>query len=75
MARSKLSLILIHVALVAMVPGLDRDSTGSFGVAVLPEHAGTAEALLRLADRALYAAKGAGRNRVVLVDEHAAPVV
>jgi diguanylate cyclase (GGDEF)-like protein len=49
------------------VPGLDRDVTGSFGVAVLPDHAATAESLLRLADRALYAAKGAGRDRVELV--------
>ncbi|HWI70759.1 MAG TPA: GGDEF domain-containing protein, partial [Baekduia sp.] len=49
------------------VPGLDRDVTGSFGVAVLPDHAGTAGVLLRLADRALYAAKAAGRDRVELV--------
>jgi diguanylate cyclase (GGDEF)-like protein len=38
--------------------------TASFGVAGLPEHAGDGEALLSEADRALYAAKGAGRNRV-----------
>ncbi|GAA4913519.1 diguanylate cyclase (GGDEF)-like protein [Actinomycetospora succinea] len=38
--------------------------TASFGVAGLPEHAGDGEALLSEADRALYAAKNAGRNRV-----------
>jgi diguanylate cyclase (GGDEF)-like protein len=57
------------------VPGLDRELTGSFGVAVLPEHVGTAEELLRLADRALYSAKGAGRNRVEVVAGAAVPTV
>jgi diguanylate cyclase (GGDEF)-like protein len=48
------------------VPGLDQDLTASFGVAVLPDHAVTGDALLRVADRGLYAAKAAGRNRVEL---------
>jgi diguanylate cyclase (GGDEF)-like protein len=43
--------------------------TASFGVAVLPDDAAEPEQLLRKADRALYAAKAAGRNRV----ETAAP--
>jgi diguanylate cyclase (GGDEF)-like protein len=38
--------------------------TGSLGVAVFPEHGADAEMLLRAADRALYAAKERGRNRV-----------
>jgi diguanylate cyclase (GGDEF)-like protein len=40
--------------------------TASFGVAVHPDMAGESDTLMRLADRALYAAKAAGRNRVEL---------
>ncbi len=39
--------------------------TLSGGVAVFPRHGDTPDALLRAADRALYAAKAAGRNRVL----------
>jgi diguanylate cyclase (GGDEF)-like protein len=46
------------------VPGVSRKVTASFGVAVLPFDALEPEQLLRAADRALYSAKGNGRNRV-----------
>ena len=43
--------------------------TVSFGVAELHAGSGTAGAMLADADRALYAAKRAGRDRVVRSDE------
>ncbi len=46
------------------VATVDRAISASFGVAAIPHHAGDAAALLRCADRALYAAKRAGRDRV-----------
>jgi diguanylate cyclase (GGDEF)-like protein len=50
------------------IPKLDRRVTASFGVAMHPEHALDAETLVRVADRALYAAKGAGRNQVCVAN-------
>jgi diguanylate cyclase (GGDEF)-like protein len=40
--------------------------TASLGVAVFPDHADDPESLLRAADQALYEAKTAGRNRVLI---------
>jgi diguanylate cyclase (GGDEF)-like protein len=48
----------------ATVPGVDRPLSASFGVASLPADGGEGDALVRLAERALHAAKTAGRNRV-----------
>jgi diguanylate cyclase (GGDEF)-like protein len=41
-------------------------TTASLGVALFPDHAGEGESLLHAADEALYEAKGAGRDRVVV---------
>jgi diguanylate cyclase (GGDEF)-like protein len=46
--------------------------TISVGAAVFPEHARSAEELLVVADAALYEAKEAGRNRVVMASAVAA---
>jgi diguanylate cyclase (GGDEF)-like protein len=43
---------------------IDRQITVSVGVALVPDHAADAESLERGADRALYAAKNRGRDRV-----------
>ena len=40
--------------------------TASIGIALFPDHSQDADGLLRVADIALYAAKGAGRDRVVV---------
>jgi len=40
--------------------------TTSLGIALFPDHGEDSDALLRVADVALYAAKGAGRDRVVV---------
>jgi diguanylate cyclase (GGDEF)-like protein len=50
---------------VVNVPGVDRAITASFGVASFPDDAPDGEMLVRMADRALYAAKAGGRNCVV----------
>jgi diguanylate cyclase (GGDEF)-like protein len=46
------------------IPTIDRQITVSVGVAVFPDQADDAESLERGADRALYAAKSRGRDRV-----------
>jgi diguanylate cyclase (GGDEF)-like protein len=47
--------------------------TASFGAAVFPADAKDPDGLLAAADRALYAAKQAGRNRVVAASTLPAP--
>ena len=46
-------------------------TTVSCGAAAYPEHGADAEALAAAADRALYAAKHAGRNRAVVAGAEA----
>ena len=46
------------------VPQVEREITASLGLATYPVHALEGDTLLRMADRALYAAKHSGRNRV-----------
>ena len=43
--------------------------TLSIGVAIFPENGFTSEALLKVADAALYRAKDEGRNRVIVADD------
>jgi diguanylate cyclase (GGDEF)-like protein len=63
-AAEKLRAAVARVSL----PGIDRPVTTSVGAAVFPHTAADAQSLLRLADRALYAAKARGRNRAELAD-------
>jgi diguanylate cyclase (GGDEF)-like protein len=54
----------VHETLVARDP--DTSLTISFGISTFPLHGQSADALLRTADQALYAAKRLGRNRSVI---------
>ncbi len=54
----------VQQALVARDP--DTSLTISFGISTFPLHGQSADALLRTADQALYAAKRLGRNRSVI---------
>ena len=47
--------------------------TASFGVAVYPDDAGAMEKLLAIADRALFTAKGEGRNRIGVAGSEPVP--
>jgi diguanylate cyclase (GGDEF)-like protein len=51
------------------IPGVDRTITASFGVAAFPADAPDGDMLVRMADRALYAAKARGRNCIVAAAE------
>jgi len=58
---------LLREEIAAAIPPADGPTvTMSFGVASFPAHARTADALLRAADEALYAAKALGRNQSVV---------
>jgi len=46
------------------ITGIDSQITASIGIATFPDDATTTETLMRSADRALYTAKQAGRDRV-----------
>jgi diguanylate cyclase (GGDEF)-like protein len=45
----------------------------SIGVAILPDHAGTVEALLMASDTALYDAKTRGRGQVAMAGDNPPP--
>jgi len=49
---------------VVTTDGLTLSASASIGIALYPEHAQTAQDLLRLGDRAMYQAKNAGGNAV-----------
>jgi diguanylate cyclase (GGDEF)-like protein len=55
-----------HAIAAIVLPGFDHPITASVGVALLPQDGGDAVTLFRSADRALYAAKRNGRNRLEL---------
>ena len=55
----------LSISLPGLLPDAGLSVTASFGVAAFPEHGIDASSLLRAADDAVYAAKRAGRNRVV----------
>jgi diguanylate cyclase (GGDEF)-like protein len=68
-ARTKAERIRAAVAAIdwtAVDPRLVRPVTVSIGVATFPDHAKTVDALIDVADQALYEAKAAGKNRVVV---------
>jgi diguanylate cyclase (GGDEF)-like protein len=54
----------VHEAVISRDP--DSSLTISFGISTCPLHGQSADALLRTADQALYAAKRLGRNRSVI---------
>jgi diguanylate cyclase (GGDEF)-like protein len=55
------------------IRGLEHAITASLGVATLPDDAADTDTLIRTADRALYAAKQLGRDRVQSPSDEVAP--
>jgi diguanylate cyclase (GGDEF)-like protein len=55
------------------VPSVRREITISIGAATVPDHGTDAATVSRIADRALYAAKAGGRNRVELARAETIP--
>jgi diguanylate cyclase (GGDEF)-like protein len=49
--------------------GLHVKLTASFGIAGFPQHAKDKRDLIRLADQAMYKAKGLGRNRICIAEK------
>lgn len=56
----------LNAALAAPYPGVLVDLSGSIGIAVFPDDGDTLNRLLQAADKALYRAKAAGRNRYAI---------
>jgi len=50
----------------AVIEGQSLRSTASMGIVLFPEHGNSASELLMKADMAMYRAKAAGRNRIVM---------
>ncbi len=59
------------VELPVELPGLELHVSASIGVALFPQHDGGPQGLLSQADRAMYAAKEAGKGRVELAKARA----
>ncbi|WP_205699488.1 diguanylate cyclase [Conexibacter sp. SYSU D00693] len=55
----------LRTGITQALSGAGHVVTCSFGIAAFPEHGETQDALLHCADQAMYAAKRAGRDRVV----------
>jgi len=66
--------LLIKLANHYYVDDLELSVTGSIGIAIFPRHATHSTKLIKRADKAMYQAKDAGRNRfVVYSDNESAP--
>jgi diguanylate cyclase (GGDEF)-like protein len=55
------------------IDGLSVHIGASIGVSIYPEHGGSAEALMRFADAAMYDAKSGGRRRIVCYQPDVGP--